>query len=155
VVGRFDPSANFDFDFLSCGTQKNALAARSALENTLGLFRRLRQEYDLVIVDTPPILAVSDAMALSSQADATLFAIRWGMTPRAAVKLGLRRLLGSSHRQTVAGIVLTMVNARKHSRFGDEDSELYAKELVGYHSSIAGKDSHTPAPAWRDAAPDS
>jgi hypothetical protein len=48
-----------------------------------------------------------------------------------------------------------MVNARKHSRFGDEDSELYAKELVGYHSSIAGKDSHTPAPAWRDAAPDS
>jgi capsular exopolysaccharide synthesis family protein len=155
VVGRFDPSANFDFDFLSCGTQKNALAARSALENTLGLFRRLRQEYDLVIVDTPPILAVSDAMALSSQADATLFAIRWGTTPRAAVKLGLRRLLGSSHHQTVAGIVLTMVNARKHSRYGDEDSELYAKELVGYHSSIAGKDTHTPAPAWRDAAPDS
>jgi succinoglycan biosynthesis transport protein ExoP len=154
VVGRFDPSTNFDFDFLSCGTQKNALAARSALENTLGLFRRLRQEYDLVIVDTPPILAVSDAMALSSQADATLFAVRWGMTPRAAVKVGLRRLLGSSHRQTVAGIVLTMVNTRKHSRYGDEDSELYSKELVGYHSSVAGKDPHTPAAAQRAAIPD-
>lgn len=140
VVGRFDPSAQLDFDFLSCGTQKNATAARSALENTLGLFRRLREEYDLVIVDTPPLLAVSDAMAISRQADATLFAIRWGMTPRAAVKIGLRRLRGSSHPRAVTGIVLTMVNAREHSRSGYEDSELYRKELVGYHSSLKAKD---------------
>jgi polysaccharide biosynthesis transport protein len=147
VVGRFGPSTKFDFDFLSCGTQKNAMAARSALENTLGLFRRLREEYDLVIVDTPPILAVSDAIALSTQADATLFAVRWGMTPRAAVKLGLRRLLGSSHRRTVTGIVLTMVNVREHSRYGYEDSALYTKELVGYHLSITGKDAAVGPPA--------
>jgi capsular exopolysaccharide synthesis family protein len=154
VVGRFGPRINFDFDFLSCGTQKNAMAARSALENTLGLFRRLRQEYDLVIVDTPPILAVSDAMTLSSQADATLFAVRWSMTPRAAVKLGLRRLLGSSQRRTVTGIVLTMVNVRKHSLYGDEDSVLYSKELVSYYSAVTGKYPRTRAAAWQGVVPD-
>jgi polysaccharide biosynthesis transport protein len=136
VVGKFGPSTDLNFHFLSCGTQKNAMAARSTLENTLGLFRRLREEYDLVIIDTPPILAVSDAMTLSAQADATLFVVRWGMTPRAAVKLGLRRLLGSSHHPTIAGIVLAMVNTREHARYGYEDSALYTKELVRYHSSI-------------------
>jgi len=139
VVGKFGPSTDLCFHFLSCGTQRNAMAARSTLENTLGLFRRLREEYDLVIIDTPPILAVSDAMALSTLADATLFAVRWGVTPRGAVKLGLRRLLGSSRRPTVASIVLTMVNTREHSRYGYEDSALYTKELVSYHSSLNKK----------------
>jgi len=144
VVGKFGPSTDLDFNFLSCGTQRNAMAARSTLENTRGLFHRLREEYDLVIIDTPPILAVSDAMALSTQADATLFAVRWGMTPRAAVKLGLRRLLGSSHRPTVAGIVLTMVNTREHSRYGYEDLIFCTKELVDYYSSIKRNDARTP-----------
>jgi polysaccharide biosynthesis transport protein len=151
VVGKFGTSTGLDFHFLSCGTQKNALAARSTLENTLGLFRRLREEYDLVIIDTPPILAVSDAMALSTQADATLFAVRWGMTPRAAVKLGLRRLLDSSHRPTVTGIVLTMVNVREHSRYGYEDSTLYTKELVSYHASTKRKDARTPLTTSRSS----
>lgn len=139
VVGRFGPIAAADLHFLSCGTQENLLAARSALENTLGLFRRLRDEYDLIIVDTPPILAVSDAMALSTQADATLFVVRWGTTSRAAVRLGLRRLLASGYSRTVTGIVLTMVNARELSRYGYEDSVLHAKDLVNYHSSTKGK----------------
>ena len=131
--------------------------ARSTLENTRGLYHRLREEYDLVIIDTPPILAVSDAMALSTQADATLFAVRWGMTPRAAVKLGLRRLLGSSHRPTVAGIVLTMVNTREHSRCGYEDLIFCTKELVDYYSSIKRNDAGAQLkpriePRWSDRA---
>jgi uncharacterized protein involved in exopolysaccharide biosynthesis/cellulose biosynthesis protein BcsQ len=142
VVGKFDSNGDLDFHFLSRGTQKNLMAARAALENTLGLFRRLRDEYDLVIVDTPPVLAVSDAMALSTQADATLFAVRWGMTPRAVVKLALRRLLGSNHRQTLTGIVLTMVNAREHSRYGSEDSALYKSRPSSWPSRDIGDRSY-------------
>jgi capsular exopolysaccharide synthesis family protein len=157
VVGSFAPTgAAADLHFLSCGTQTNVVAARSALESTLGLFRRLRDEYDLVIVDTPPILAVSDAMALSTQADAVLFAIRWGMTPRAAVRYGIRRLRASGRDATVTGMVLTMVNAREHSREGYEDSALYTKELVSYHSSINAKETRAslkaPQSSMSDAA---
>ena len=80
------------------------------------------------------MLAVADAMSLAAQADAALFAVRWGLTPRAAVKLGLKRLLASAHRASV-GVVLTMVDAREHSRFGYADSAFYAKDLVGYYGS--------------------
>jgi capsular exopolysaccharide synthesis family protein len=139
VVATAGPTPNFHF--LACGTRSNAVAARCTLEKTLGLFRRLREEYDLVIIDSPPVLAVSDAMALANQADATLLAVRWGVTPRAAVKLVQRRLLGSGNRGTVAGIVLTMVNPRLHSRYGFADSASYGKELLGYHRTTRGPQS--------------
>jgi capsular exopolysaccharide synthesis family protein len=126
--------ANPNFHFLAAGAPGNVLTARSGLESAVGLFRRLREEYDLIVIDSPPVLAVADAMTLSAQADAALFAVRWGLTPRAAVKLGLKRLLASAHRASV-GVVLTMVDAREHSRFGYADSAFYAKDLVGYYGS--------------------
>jgi Mrp family chromosome partitioning ATPase len=98
------------------------------------LFRRLRLEYDLIVIDSPPVLAVADAMTLAAQADATLLAVRWGSTPRAAVKLGLKRLHAAAHGASVS-IVLTMVDAREHSRFGYADSAFYAKDLVAYYGS--------------------
>jgi hypothetical protein len=73
-------------------------------------------------------------MVLSAQADATLFAVRWGTTPRAVAKLGLKRLHLSSRNGTMAGIVLTMVNAREHVSYGYPDSALYSKKLLSYHS---------------------
>jgi len=132
VVATAGPTT-LNLDFLACGTHSNVIAARCALEKTFGLFRRLRDEYDLVIIDTPPILAVSDAMALSNHADATLLAVRWGVTPRAAVQLAQRRLLGSSKGGPAIGIVLTMVNPRLHARYGFADSASYTKELLSYY----------------------
>jgi Mrp family chromosome partitioning ATPase len=132
VVATAGPTT-LNLDFLACGTHSNVIAARCALEKTFGLFRRLRDEYDLVIIDTPPILAVSDAMALSNHADATLLAVRWGVTPRAAVQLAQRRLLGSSKDGPAIGIVLTMVNPRLHARYGFADSASYTKELLSYY----------------------
>jgi succinoglycan biosynthesis transport protein ExoP len=131
VVATAGPTPNLHF--LACGTRSNAMAARCALERTFGLFRRLREEYDLVIIDTPPILAVSDAMPLSNHADATLLAVRWGATPRAAVQLAQRRLLGSSKDGPAIGIILTMVNPRLHARYGFADSASYTKELLRYY----------------------
>jgi polysaccharide biosynthesis transport protein len=133
VVATEGPTPNFHF--LTSGAPDNALAARSALDSVRGLCCLLRDEYDLVVIDSPPVLAVPDAMVLAAHADATLFAVRWDATPQAAVKLGLRRLLASGNSASLPGIVLTMVNAREHSRYGYADSEFYAKELVSYYSS--------------------
>jgi uncharacterized protein involved in exopolysaccharide biosynthesis len=131
VVATAGPSSNFHF--LASGQQDRAIAARSVLERANGLLPRLRADYDLIIIDTPPVLAVSDAIALSAEADMTVFAVRWGATPRSAAKLGLRRLLRSSGNGGMAGIVLTMVNPRLHSRYDFADSAFYTKELLGYH----------------------
>jgi polysaccharide biosynthesis transport protein len=41
------------------------------------LVRQMSSLYDLVVIDSPPIMAVSDAIVLSGLADATLMMVRW------------------------------------------------------------------------------
>jgi succinoglycan biosynthesis transport protein ExoP len=49
------------------------------------LLQRAREEYDFVMVDTPPVLSVADALPLAVQADITLLAIRSRVTRRRAM----------------------------------------------------------------------
>ncbi len=75
----------------------------------------LSQQYDLVILDTPPTLVVTDARIVSKIADAIIYAIRWDETPRDAVEEGLKEL--RSIDAPITGIVLTMINEAKVSKY--------------------------------------
>ena len=44
------------------------------------LFSKLRASFDVIVVDTPPVLAISDARALASVADGTVLVVRAGKT---------------------------------------------------------------------------
>jgi capsular exopolysaccharide synthesis family protein len=50
------------------------------------LLRNLEPEFDHIIIDTPPVLSVTDAALLSALADSTLLVIRAGMTSRVALR---------------------------------------------------------------------
>jgi capsular exopolysaccharide synthesis family protein len=50
------------------------------------LFTGLRNHYDFVIVDTPPLELASDAFALARFADITLLVVRPGVTPKTVLK---------------------------------------------------------------------
>jgi len=50
------------------------------------LIQYLEPEFDHIIIDTPPVLSVTDAALLSALADSTLLVIRAGMTSRAALR---------------------------------------------------------------------
>ena len=54
---------------------------------TVMLFDLLRKEYDYIVVDTPPVGPVTDANLVNKFADATLFVIRHGKTPKAFLKM--------------------------------------------------------------------
>jgi polysaccharide biosynthesis transport protein len=71
------------------------LLASSNMRDVLG---KLREQYDHIVIDTPPSLSVTDAVVLSPRADAVLLVIRSGQTTKQA----LRR----------SRDVLTQVNAR-------------------------------------------
>ena len=81
------------------------------------LINTLRADYDLVVLDTPPIMLVPDASAIAPLADATLYAVRYDHTPRAAVRNGIARLqaLGAK----LSGCVVTLVDRRKEARYAD------------------------------------
>jgi len=79
------------------------------------MIEELRVRYDLVIIDTPPVLAVSDARILAQVADAVVYLVRWNKTPQEAVTEGLR-VLASVHAK-VAGVVLSFVNHRQSTNY--------------------------------------
>ena len=89
------------------------------------LLARLREEYDCVIVDSPPLLAITEARLLAAMVDKVLFVVKWGSTSRHVAQhaLGLLRSLHVAGRgpDNLAGAVMTQVDLKKHarSRYGD------------------------------------
>lgn len=99
------------------------------------LLEGLRDQYDLIVLDAPPVLAVSDALVLSHLVDATLFLIRWEETPRSVAMGALKLLRGQG--TGLAGFVLTRVNVRKHAKYGYGDSGYYYGRYGSYYGNKA------------------
>jgi succinoglycan biosynthesis transport protein ExoP len=79
------------------------------------LIAKASAEYDLVLVDTPPLLAVSDALLVARLAEVTLLVVRWGHTPGGLVSDALRQL--QLHGKGAVGTVLSLVNLRKYQQY--------------------------------------
>ncbi len=90
------------------------------------------KKYDMVILDTPPVMAVSDALVLSGKVDAALFMVRWDKTPRPLVKAALKQLHACNI--PLAGTVLNRVNLEKHARYGYSDRGYYYGRYKEYYT---------------------
>jgi polysaccharide biosynthesis transport protein len=97
------------------------------------LLTELSKNYDLVILDAPPVLAVADARAIVHRADAVVMLVKWRSTPRKAVESSLRILRSAD--AYVAGIALTRVNQREQSKFGYGDPAYYYGSYEKYYTS--------------------
>ncbi len=87
--------------------------------------------YDLVILDAPPVLAVSDARIIARLADYTVFIVQWAKTHREVVKTAVASLLEvTAH----VGVVINRVNLYKHGRYGYGDHGDYYSRYRGYYS---------------------
>ncbi|MGE5765673.1 MAG: AAA family ATPase, partial [Bacteroidota bacterium] len=95
------------------------------------LFEDLRGRYDLVVLDSPPLLGVNDGRILAMFADSVLIAVRWGSTSRMAALGALKSLHAVSAK--VLGVVLTRVDSRKQALYGEGDSLQYQREFQRYY----------------------
>jgi capsular exopolysaccharide synthesis family protein len=117
-------------DHVSAGTREsNALSLRLS-DAMAHLLQRLRMDYDLVLLDTPPAQAVTDARIIAGLADATLLCVRWRATPRNAA-LNALELLEEAH-ANVVGAALTQVDVSVHLRSGYADAEVYHPHYGGF-----------------------
>lgn len=91
-----------------------------------------REKFDLVVVDTPPVMAVSDSVVLSHHMDAVLYAVQWETTPKKSVEAGLGQLreVGA----TVGGVIITQVNIKRHQAYGYGDQGYYYGDKSGYYT---------------------
>ncbi len=95
------------------------------------LIEGLSQHYDLVILDTPPTLVVTDARIVSQICDAVVYAVRWDQTPRDAVIEGLKEL--KTVDAPITGVVLTMVNETKASKYVYDGYSYYKGRYRDYY----------------------
>ena len=84
------------------------------------LLSALRDAYDLIVIDSPPVHVAADTRVLARLADRTVFLVRWSKTRRNVALHGLK-LMGEAG-ANLAGIALSMVNMRRHARYGYADS---------------------------------
>ncbi len=76
---------------------------------------RLREAADLVVIDSPPLQAVTDAVLLSAATDGTLLVIDAGRTHRGAVQRGRESLAQAGAH--VLGVVLNRLPERASGRY--------------------------------------
>ena len=109
--------------FVTAGGPVPDPAALLASDRMRRLLKDVASRYDLVIVDSPPVLSVSDARVLSQMVDKTVFLVHWGSTRRHDVMMGVKQLVEAG--ADMAGLVLSRVNVRKHARYSYSDSGYY------------------------------
>jgi polysaccharide biosynthesis transport protein len=69
-----------------------------------GLLLQLKTEYDVILLDTPPVLVSADAATLAASADGVVMVVRAGQTDRGAAELARQRVTSAGGR--VLGAVL-------------------------------------------------
>lgn len=78
---------------LFVGREKKAVSSNLLLGKKMqGLLTELKEEYDFIIVDTPPSAYMADAGYLSKQLDAMLYVVRHDYTDKHLVEEGLHSL---------------------------------------------------------------
>jgi uncharacterized protein involved in exopolysaccharide biosynthesis/Mrp family chromosome partitioning ATPase len=117
-----------------CYIPIGSAVARETWRRTFGLIAplvdRLREKYAFVILDSPPVLAISDTILLSQIARKTILVVKWASTPPAVARRAAIQLLDSAGAEMVG--LLSMVNTKHLAKNGDPIAGAY-RELQSYY----------------------
>ncbi|HEV7368003.1 GumC family protein [Arenibaculum sp.] len=94
------------------------------------LLFNVSSQYDLVVLDAPPVLPVSDTRILAEKASQTVVVVRWRSTGRRIVEMAMRQLDEAG--ANMAGVVLNQVDAAKGARYGSGEIEYYIGRRGSY-----------------------
>ena len=95
------------------------------------LIEALKSRYDVIILDSAPVLPVSDTRVLGAIADSVLMVVRWGKTPTPVVRNAIDQL--QAHGATVAGVVLSGVESGLVSRLVYDKPDYYSELYQTYY----------------------
>ena len=96
------------------------------------LIAQLRERFDMVIIDTPPVLALAESRLVAAKTDGVVFVVRWRKTPAKAAELGLGALADSGVK--VLGVTLSQVDFDRQRAFGYGDGSYYYSNYRDYYA---------------------
>jgi capsular exopolysaccharide synthesis family protein len=105
------PTMIENLSVLNCGsTAPNPTELIASKKMSVAL-DNLRERYDFVFVDSPPVMPVSDAVILATMVDGVVFVVRGQETPKHLVKTALSQL--KTDQTKVLGVLLNRVDLRR------------------------------------------
>jgi len=112
VISR-DPHSGLDF--ITAGRwsphRSHILTAARMRE----ILSSLSDYYDLIVLDSPPILVGAEVLPVASIVDKVVFLVRWGHTRRSAVMDAIRQLVEA--RADFAGLAFSRVDAKRYRQY--------------------------------------
>ncbi|TPG16537.1 protein-tyrosine kinase [Sphingomonas koreensis] len=116
------------------GTSEPQKDARDPLtpNNLVRMLADLRARFDVIILDTAPVLGVADARAVAASADRVLVISRWSKTSIHAVEAAVDVLLDAGAK--ISGVALTQVDITRYASTGHSDTYGYQKKFRGYYT---------------------
>jgi tyrosine-protein kinase Etk/Wzc len=103
-----------NLDFIPCGEYPANPAELLASENTNRLLDELSKHYDYVIIDTPPVLAVTDGIVVARKSATNLLVVGGGTNVMEELELTVKR--ATKNGVEIHGLVFNHVTPMKHSR---------------------------------------
>jgi succinoglycan biosynthesis transport protein ExoP len=97
------------------------------------MIAHLREHFEVVVIDTAPVLALVDTRAMMPHLDAFVLLAHWRTTPVKAIRAALHQLetVGAA----VTGVAMTMVNLKTQAQSGYGDASYYYSEMKDYYVS--------------------
>lgn len=93
---------------------------------------RLREDFDVVILDCPPILPIAESREIVSLADNVVLVVHWRKTIDRVVRTAVRQLPVRTIK--ALGVVLNQVDMKKQVRFGGSDAASFYEKYRGYYA---------------------
>jgi succinoglycan biosynthesis transport protein ExoP len=107
---------NHNLHVVSAGSQPPAPGALLSSKRMQQLVQSWRQQYDLIIIDTPPMMGITDAKLAATHADGLLLVTQMGRTPKSEVQRVLSDL-NNTMQAPLLGLVVNGVTVSNHSGY--------------------------------------
>ena len=130
LSGTCTPQAAFNktdvapITLLTAGTATTNPTDIISSQKMAQLLQVLSKQYDMIIIDCPPLLAVSDGLLLANIVDSIVYVVEWNKTARDAAQRAMRMFEGN--RSKVAGVVMNKVDSLRIKTY------TYYSEYFGY-----------------------
>ena len=109
-----DPSKKVSIDILSAGSKISNPSELINNKSFAELLKELKEDYDLVLVDCPPISSLTDGVLVSKLCDGTVYVIESERTDHQIIESCIEEL--KNNKAFVLGAILTKVNIKRQKK---------------------------------------
>jgi len=113
-------SDDIGIDFINAGEKTTSVINVLEAKKLKELIAQLREIYDYVLLDTPPVISVSDALYISKLADGVIFIVAQGKAKKVLVKDAIKTL--KEYGVNILGIVFTQFDMKSGYGYGQDYS---------------------------------